>query len=171
MNFVLIGYRATGKTAVGRKVSGMLGREFFDTDEMISRVTGRSVRDIVEEGGWEAFRDREKQAVRSLPETGSHIISLGGGAVLDPENIRELRKRQGVFIWLCAGVDTIEKRLGADAMSPHQRPALQGADKGLAESVRERNIIYRGLADYLIDTSDRDVDEVARRVVNFIEGY
>ncbi len=169
MNFILIGYRGTGKTSVGKKVAAMLGLEFCDTDEMILTRTGKTVAQLVEKGGWELFREKEREAVRSLPEGGQCIMSLGGGAVLDRENIEELKRRKGVFIWLYADEETIRRRIGGDKNSPGQRPPLGGPGKSLRESITERTALYRGLADFVIDTSDRDIDEIVERVCLFIK--
>jgi len=169
MKFILIGYRGTGKTSVGKKVAAMLGMEFCDTDEMILTRTGKTVAQLVETGGWELFREKEREAVRSLPEGGQCIISLGGGAVLDRENIEELKRRKGVFLWLYADEETIRRRIGGDKNSPGQRPPLGGPDKSLRESITERTALYRGLADFVIDTSDRDADEIVERVCVFIK--
>ena len=169
MKFILIGYRGTGKTSVGKKVAAMLGMEFCDTDEMILTRTGKTVAQLVETGGWELFREKEREAVRSLPEGGQCIISLGGGAVLDRENIEELKRRKGVFLWLYADEETIRRRIGGDKNSPGQRPPLGGLGKSLRESITERTALYRGLADFVIDTSDRDADEIVERVCVFIK--
>ena len=56
MNIILIGYRASGKTSAGRELARILARTFFDTDRMIFAKTGRTVQEIVQAGGWQAFR-------------------------------------------------------------------------------------------------------------------
>lgn len=171
MNFVLIGYRCTGKTSAGERAAALLGMDFIDTDAMVLASSGRQVSEIVAAGGWEAFREKEKEVILSLPEKGEHIISLGGGAVLDPENVAELRRREGVFIWLFADAETIARRLCLDGASAAQRPELGGPEKSLPESIRERVPYYRGLADYIVDTSDRSLDEIAGRLCEFIKKY
>jgi shikimate kinase len=66
VNVVLIGYRGTGKSTVGRKIAHTLNRPFYDTDEMIQKRTGKVIKEIVEEGGWESFRKGEKKIIRKL---------------------------------------------------------------------------------------------------------
>lgn len=175
MNFVLIGYRGTGKTSAGRAAAGSLGMPFYDTDEMIKKETGKTVGEIVEAGGWTTFRIREKEAVRKLPKSGDNIIALGGGAVLDPENIEELKRRKSAFIWLFADPAVISQRIEGDSNSAGQRPSFNGpagpSDDiiGITSIIRERTPVYRGLADYLIDTSDRGVGEIAGSICRFIK--
>ncbi len=171
MNFVLIGYRGTGKTSAGKAAAEMLGLDFCDTDEIIKRQTGKSVKEIVEAGGWPAFRAQEKAVIRALPDSGGNIISLGGGAVLDPENIDELKKRQSVFIWLFADPAVIAQRIENDANSGGQRPALGSAADDVTGIIRERTPIYRRLADCLIDTSDRGIGEIADSICRFIKSF
>ncbi len=171
MIFALIGYRGTGKTSAGRAAARMLGMGFCDTDEMITSRTGKSVKEIVEAGGWAAFREREKEIVRSLPDSGSHVISLGGGAVLFPENIEELRRRESVFIWLFADPAVLAGRIKQDAASAGQRPCHSGRGDDIINTIRERTPVYRGLADYLIDTSDRGIDEIAGSICRFINSF
>jgi len=60
MNIVLMGHRCTGKSSVGMLVADMLRVPFYDTDEMIRRRTGRTVAEIVQAGGWPAFRAAER---------------------------------------------------------------------------------------------------------------
>ncbi len=177
MNFFLIGFRGTGKTSVGRAAADKLGFDFYDTDEIIKNQTGKSVQEIVASGGWPAFRDQEKKVIRSLPDSGSHIVSLGGGAVLDPENISELRKRKSAFVWLFANPAVISQRIEQDANSAGQRPALNcspcspGPGDNIISIIRERTPVYRGLADYMIDTSDRGIDEIAGSICRFIKSF
>lgn len=171
MNFVLIGYRGTGKTSAGRKAADMLGMAFYDTDEIVKGRTGKTVREIVASGGWPAFRAEEKAAIGSLPESGGNIISLGGGAVLDPGNIDELRKRKGVFIWLFADPAVITKRIGQDANSAGQRPDLNGPGDDVTGMIRQRTPVYRGLADFMADTSDMGIDEVAGSICRFVKSF
>lgn len=172
MNFVLIGYRATGKTSAGRAAAGMLGMDFYDIDEIVKANTGKSVKEIVASDGWPAFRAQEKAAVRNLPDSGDNIISLGGGAVLDPDNVQELRRRKSVFIWLFASPAVISQRIEQDANSAGQRPAFKstpGPGDDMISIIRERTPVYRGLADYMIDTSDSSVNEIAGSICRFIK--
>ena len=106
MNFILIGYRASGKTSVGRRLADLLQRPFFDTDALIRQQTGMTVKEIVLAGGWPAFRDAEKTAVAGLAGQEAAVIALGGGAVLDPANVEVLKPR-GLFIWLKAATYSI----------------------------------------------------------------
>ena len=86
-NVILIGYRCTGKTSVGKILSERLGLSLFDTDDLITREAGMSVGEIVQEGGWPLFRKKEKDVIGRLSSmerlasrsgTKSRTISIHG---------------------------------------------------------------------------------------------
>lgn len=97
-NIVLIGMPASGKSTVGRLLSGRTGRRWLDTDEEICRRTGKTVPEIFAERGEDGFRDLESEVIRELAcgQTGC-ILSTGGGAVLREENVRRLRRTGRVY--------------------------------------------------------------------------
>jgi shikimate kinase len=67
MNIVLIGYRGTGKSAVGRLLADRLGLAFYDADELVENRGGQSIQEMVTAKGWEFFREREQYCIRSCP--------------------------------------------------------------------------------------------------------
>ena len=165
MNIVLMGYRCTGKSSVGRMLAGMLRLPFYDTDEMVLRRSGRTVAEIVQAGGWPAFRVAERETVRELAGVDGSVIAIGGGTPLDPENAGIL-KRNGFFVWLSAGSETIVRRLEGGCGNDGQRPPLSnGATAGETERMlRERIPVYRSLADLAIETGERTVEEIAEQI-------
>ena len=165
MNLILIGYRASGKTCVGKKLSGFLGLPFSDTDDLIQRKTGKTVREIVQEEGWPAFRDSEKAAISEVARGDGAVIALGGGAVMEPGNVEAL-KRKGCFVWLQAEEETLRQRMKGDGASPEQRPPLMSPGVGdEKELLARRTPVYRALADLVIDTTGRSIDEVAEEIL------
>ena len=165
MNLILIGYRACGKTCVGKRVSGLLNLPFYDTDELIQQKTGKTVREIVQEGGWPAFRKAEGAAVGEVARQDGVIIALGGGAVMEPGNV-EVLKGRGCFVWLQAEEETLRKRMKGDGASTEQRPPLMVPGLGdEKELLAKRSPVYRTLADLIIDTTGRSIDEVAEEIL------
>jgi shikimate kinase len=165
MNFILIGFRASGKTSVGKKLSGLLGLPFYDTDMLIRQRTGKTVRQMVLEGGWPAFRQAERAAVASLAGKEEAVIALGGGAVMDPVNVEVLKPR-GFFIWLQADEETIQERLKGDRTSAEQRPALSISGNGDEEEILRRRIpLYEAIADLTVDTTGVSVEAVAEEIL------
>ena len=168
-NIILIGYRCTGKTSVGKKVAGKLAVPFLDTDEVITRETGMSVDEIVRAGGWPLFRRKETEAIRSLSSLKGSVIATGGGAFEDPEN-RNVLRGKGLFVWLTADGQTIVERMRSDGKCDGHRPPLSGdgLEAEVAAMTRKREPVYRGLADMMIDTSHKRIDEIANEIVRFI---
>ncbi len=165
MNYILIGYRASGKTSVGRRLASLRRRPFYDTDALILEQTGRTVKELVSEGGWPAFRAAERAAVAGLAPVDGTVIALGGGAVLDPANVGILKPR-GFFIWLQAGKETIRERLTGDGATAEQRPSLLPAGNGADEEVLEQRLpIYRALANLAVDTTGRSIAAVADEIM------
>jgi len=163
MNIVLIGYRGTGKTAVGRVLAKRLGWPLLNFDALIIERAGRSIPEIVEAEGWERFRDLETEVTRECAAKDRHILDTGGGCVLRPENVTALRKN-GVLFWLQASVSTIAERIQDDT----QRPSLTGSKsftEEISDVLRERNEKYQAAADYAVDTDSLSVEAVARRIL------
>jgi shikimate kinase len=166
-NVILIGYRCTGKSTAGKKLAERLGRPFFDTDDLIEQQWGRTIAEIVKEGGWELFRREEKDVIQRLSQEENAVIAAGGGTFDDEENAN-LMKKNGLFICLTGDVDTLTRRISADRNSSHLRPPLSDHDiyRETMMILKKRMPIYRQIADYTIDTSERTkgavVDEIYR---------
>lgn len=162
MNLVLIGYRGTGKSTIGRVLAGRLGLRYVGLDGEIVRRAGKSIPEIVAVSGWPAFRDLEAEVVRDVAALDGCVLDTGGGAILRPENVERLRAG-GIVFWLRASVPDIVRRIGIDP----NRPSLTG-DKSLTEEVEEvlaeRTPRYAAAADAEVDTSALGIDEAADRI-------
>jgi shikimate kinase len=163
MNIVLIGYRGTGKSTVGKVLAARLGRELISTDAEIVKRTKQSIPEIVAQRGWEYFRDVESDVCRDLAGRNELVIDTGGGTILRPQNV-EVLKRNGKLIWLSATVDTITARIGGDT----QRPSLTGTKSfvdEITEVLRDRTPKYQAAADHVIQTDDRSIQQLAEAVL------
>jgi shikimate kinase len=151
VNVVLIGYRGTGKSTVGRLLARSLEFEYLGLDDEIVRRAGRTIPEIVEAEGWDAFRDLEAEVVRESSARDRCVLDTGGGVVLREENMRHLA-RGGVVFLLVSEIADIVERIQGDS----QRPSLTGA-KSFTEEVEEvlgqRQPKYRAAAQHVVDTS------------------
>ena len=161
MKIVLTGFMGTGKTVVGRRLAERLLLSFLDLDEVIEEAAGMAIPEIFASEGESGFRRREREVIGSLATRRDCVIATGGGAVLDPENVRNLRTG-GVIVCLRAEPDTILERVGADA----HRPLLQGPDRlaRIRELLEQRASAYEQ-ADLSVETSQSDIEEVVDRIV------
>ena len=168
MNVVLIGYRGTGKSTVGKVLAARLNRELVSTDKEIVRRAGRSIPEIVKDQGWDHFRDLESEVCRDLAERENLVIDTGGGAVLRQQNV-EAFKRNGRLFWLTATVETISKRIRGDT----ERPSLTGTKSfvdEIQEVLQERTPTYRTAADHVIATDSRPIAQVAEEIIRSLGG-
>ncbi len=99
MNIVLIGFRGTGKSTVGKLLANRLKRDFIDTDEYIEKTTGKTIKDIFEKEGEEGFRKTEAETITKLSKMKNKIIAAGGGVVIYDEIVKKL-KSNGFLILL-----------------------------------------------------------------------
>ncbi len=169
-NIILIGYRCTGKTSIGEKLSERLGLPFFDTDDLIVEQAGMPINKIVEEGGWDLFRRKEKEAIRGLSSMKKSIIATGGGAFENQEN-RETLKRNGLFVWLTADAATIIRRMISDEKSRSQRPSLSSDDlyRETTMILKKREPTYRELANFTVDTSGKRIEGIVDDILTFLK--
>jgi shikimate kinase len=163
MNVVLIGYRGTGKSSVGKILVARLGHALLSTDEEVVRIAGQTIPEIVEQHGWEKFRDLESQVCQKLDGREGLIVDTGGGVILRPQNVAVL-KQVGPIFWLTASVEAIAKRIGGDT----QRPSLTGVKSfvdEIQEVLRERLPKYQSAADHVIETEGKSLRHVADEVL------
>jgi len=98
-NIVLIGMPGCGKTSIGTALAKMLSREFADTDGLIEETAGKSIPEIIEQGGEDEFRKLESAALRTLCKRSGLVVATGGGIVLRPEN-RDIIRQNGTIVFL-----------------------------------------------------------------------
>ncbi|BCA55586.1 Shikimate kinase [Nitrospira sp. KM1] len=166
MNIVLIGYRGTGKSTVGRLLATQLGRTLISTDQEIVKRTGQSIPDLVAAHGWEHFRDVESEVCQEVGVREHLVIDTGGGAILRPQNV-DVLKSKGRLFWMTASVDTISARIGGDT----QRPSLTGTRSfvdEIADVLRERTPRYQAAADVTISTDGISPSDLTVTILNHL---
>src|SRR3982751_3911171 len=92
MSIVLIGYRGSGKTTIGRRLADRLWWPFVATGDLVGKGGGKRLARIFGQHGENRFPGLEADAVKEVAKPQEHVISLGGGAVLRRENVEVLRK-------------------------------------------------------------------------------
>jgi len=174
---LLVGMMGAGKTTVGHVLADRLGWRYVDSDAEVEAFTGRTVKELFESGGEEAFRPVESEALAAaLAEDGPAVVSVAGGAVLDPAN-RRLLRRAGTVVWLRATPETLFERVRPDEAAatrdpgglPDHRPLLEGDPAGtLARLDHERRDVYAEVSDLVVDVDDLVPDAVADRVLDAV---
>jgi shikimate kinase len=156
---VLVGPMGAGKSTVAALLADAWGVTARDTDTDVEALEGRSVSDIFVDSGEAHFRDLERKAVAEALATHEGVLSLGGGAVLDPAT-RDLLAGHTV-VFLKVGLSEAVKRVGLGS----SRPLLLGNVRSRIKALlAERTPIYESVATLTVDTDGRPPDEVAAAI-------
>ena len=159
-NIVFIGFMGSGKSSTSKFLAKTLRRKVFSTDQIIVKEQGRSIAQIFREEGEAYFRQLEKKTVAKLAKYKNVIIDCGGGIVLNPDNIKRLKKN-GILVYLKTSPAWILKRVKKTG----KRPLLNVNQplKKIKELLRKRAALYNQ-ADVTIRTDEKTPREVAREV-------
>lgn len=144
----LIGMPGSGKSSLGKRVSGQLRIPYVDMDQRITEAVGLSVSALFERYGEDAFRNAETNMLIHLTREQPSVISTGGGTVLREIN-RNIMRNFGAIVLIDRPLQDIMSDIKLD-----RRPLL--AQKGLGEVERlyyERIETYRASADVVLDNS------------------
>ena len=166
MNVVLIGYRCSGKTVVGKTLARELGKEFLDTDALIEENAGRSIETMISTKGWDRFRETEKRLVKEVSRRNNLVIATGGGIVMDEENVKNL-KQNGWVVWLKGEPDVLRERMAKEEGSGKVRPSLTGADplEEIKEVLSVRKPFYERAGDLVVDTTNLSIGDAAALII------
>lgn len=143
-NIILIGYKSSGKTTLGKKIAEKTGRHFIDTDDLIAKNN----REFYLAVGPTAFREIEKEVIRALAEFQNSVIATGGGTILDPENVIILKKL-GKLFYLEVAKEELKKRLLIDPLPAILDP--ENPEASFEKMYHERKSIYESVADFKVE--------------------
>ena len=162
MSIVLIGYRGCGKTSIGRKLADRLWQPFVDTDDLVVKKAGKSVKAIFEQDGEERFRQLESEAIKEVANRHEHVIALGGGGATRQENVKVLRDAGHKLIYLRCEPAELFRRIQLDPSTGTSRPALTSKGGGIEEIaavMKQREPAYRAAAQAELDVTHLSIDE------------
>lgn len=171
-NLILVGPRGSGKTTVGRQLAQQLGWSFIDADHQIVSACGKSIQEIFQTLGEQAFRDLETNFLTGCLDYRQTVVSLGGGAVVRAEN-RQIISSCGIVIFLHADETQLADRIQQDPTSKAFRPTLSEATEGtLVQQMIQLNKIrqpfYNEVAQWVIDTSGITVTQIVAEIIRRI---
>jgi shikimate kinase len=164
---VLVGLMGVGKSTVGRKLAGLLGRDFVDADEAIVEAAQRSIPEIFETFGEAYFRDGERRVIARLIEEGHGVIATGGGAFVDPVT-RAAVLEKGIAVWIDCDIDTLVERTARRG----NRPLLRNGDPReiLTRLARERAPFYAEAPIRVVSETGPHAD-TARAIIEAIDKW
>lgn len=151
-NIVLCGMPSSGKTTVGKEIAKVFGKKFIDTDDVVVEKRKESISDIFEKYGEGEFRKEERLAIEELSKENGLVIATGGGAVLDENNVRALR-RNGVILFLDRSLENL--------VATADRPLSSDTEK-LKNLFEKRYDVYKSCADAAIPADGKIADVVEK---------
>lgn len=164
-NLILIGMPGTGKSAVGRELASRLGYTFLDVDDVIRERTGKTLKELLLEGGVDQFIKLEGEIGESLALENT-VIATGGSMVLSGKAMEHLREN-GVSVWLETPLREIEDRMPDDLWD---RGVAARRDMTIRQIYEEREALYAKYADVIVasqpgeDATAHQVEQVMRTI-------
>ena len=152
-NIVFVGMPGCGKSSVGKEIATILGREFYDCDEEISK-TGRTPECIIETDGEEEFRRIETRTLSELCKKSGSVIATGGGAVTIEKNFDIIHQNATVVF-----INRPVERLATEG-----RPLSQGGMEKLLKMQEKRLPLYRNFSHIEVSSSET-YQETAQKVI------
>jgi len=163
-NIVLVGFMGTGKTTIGQLLSEQTGMPLLDMDHLIEERAGKPITAIFAEDGEPHFRALERELVQELSAQNSHVVSTGGGIVLNADNMADYEKT-GLVVCLLAAPETILDRVRHDTT----RPLLAGDKEAkIVELLETRRPLYEAIA-HKIDTNGLQPAAIAAQIIVLYE--
>lgn len=157
----LTGFMGTGKSTIGAYLSRITSRRIIDTDSLIEKESGMSIAEIFKSHDEAYFRELERSVLISTFQLKNVIISTGGGLPCYKDNMK-LINANGLSVCLMARPDVILSRL---SFEKNTRPLLQEEDREeKINLLMQKRVYYYILADILVDTSDKSIDEIAKYI-------
>lgn len=139
-HITFVGFMGAGKSTMARLTARQLGRASFDTDQLISKRNGCSVTDFFTSGEEPLFRRFEREVIAELLDAEPAVLSLGGGALEDPQTRSSVFKRTFV-VNLAVSWREVQAEL---PMLKQTRPLLSDRSEGeILELFLRRQRTYR----------------------------
>lgn len=168
MNIVLTGLRGSGKTKIGELLAKKIKWDFIDLDREIESEENLTIAEIVNLKGWEYFRAKESEIIKKFANTDKKVISTGGGAIIDRDNEKELKKN-GKIIYLYRKPEDCCKYI----MNSHSRPPLtnlESIEEEMNYIYKQRNGRYCESANIIFNRTDDLEKDVEGLIKNLREG-
>lgn len=170
MNVILLGYRGSGKTSIGKKLANELWKDFVDLDDQVRKRFGDiTIAEIWEKWGEPAFRQAEAEAMQAFAEKDDLVIATGGGILTHDAGKKAVTSAENATrIYLSCDPEILAERIAADISTADERPSLTGsadAANEVKQVLADRDPVYREVADIVFDVTHCSIDEATRHLI------
>lgn len=168
LNIVLVGMPGAGKSYIGGKLAKLLVQfSYVDTDAEIEKDQGLSIAEIFDKHSENFFRELEAQKIKDISKNKNQIISIGGGAFQNPENVSAL-KENGLIFYLKASGKELFKRIEHESHRPLLETAFPRKEIENLLKKREKNYLK---AHFVIDTEGQQAYTILDNILSEYEHY
>ena len=167
MNIILIGMPGAGKSTIGVILAKTLGMDFLDSDLVICRETGKTLQDILDHQGLDAFLRIEEEVACTL--TPKNTVIATGGSVPMSERAMAHLAAQGKVVYLRVELPELTRRLS----NIKTRGIAFGPGESLETLYQKRTPIYERWADLTVaaDPNRNDLEDMVERIVSELRLY
>lgn len=161
-NILLCGFMSCGKTTVGKKLAALLDYKFMDTDDMIIESTGKSIKEIFNEGGEVLFRDIEHETAKKIQYLNDCVISTGGGLMTYQRNVDVIKN--SIIVYINTDFEVCYNRLKGTG-----RPIVSSKTKQeMWQMYIERIEKYKKVSDFVVENNGKPI-ETANEIFNLVK--
>lgn len=168
----LTGFMTSGKTTLGKITANVLGWDFYDLDKEIEKDESLKITSIFEQKGEDYFRRIESEKLRSLSNNSEVVISLGGGTIVNSENVRFI-KENGILIYLKVDPEIIYTRIKKKTDRPLFKEFVLAENskeafiRKITEMLNERKKYYNS-ADLVFNVDNSPIGKTVDRLARII---
>ena len=164
-SIVLVGMAGVGKSTIGRALSEALGFSFIDVDDYILEKDGKTLQEIIDTEGEQAFLQLEKRRMHEIDLTGK-VVAPGGSIIYHPD-LMEYLKQHSTLVYLDDSFENIEKRLP----SILARGIVGLRNKSLRQIYDERGPLYSRYADITVNCRGKSWDQIVKEILHRYGGF
>jgi len=166
LKVILFGPPGAGKSSVGKSLARILGETFSDTDQIVEDRAGKKISEIFVDDGEAIFRSMEAEVVLDALRSGSGVLALGGGSVMNSEVAEKIRENSALKIFLDVGIAQAAPRIGFNQDRPM---LLVNPRQTWITLMKDRRPVYEELADHTFSTDSKKAADVAQEIADLVK--
>ena len=160
-SIVLIGMAGVGKSTIGMSLAKALWFNFIDVDEYILEKDGRTIQEIIDDEGEEAFLQLEKRRMYEIDLP--RMVAAPGGSIIYHPDLMEYLKENSTLVFLDDSFENIAEKLTGEM----ERGIVGLKSKSLREIYEERKPLYSRYADITVNCQGKSQDQVVSEILQY----